>query len=600
MVNIKEAFFKMIKNLIKVLKLGYEIDPKLMSMYFITSFIAGISPIIVSYFLKIVIDELVIMQSSSVGNIMQILFFSVFGYFSFQLLTSIFFGLNNAYYDYLLRNKLQIGLNYKFLKKVSSLDYGHLEDSNTQNLINNVSNTYTWELPDSIRIWNYIFSNIVGVISSSIALISFGLWIPFVIFIIALPRLYFKVKYGNFVWSMFGGNAPDSKKLWYMGHLLNNTYSIIESRVFQSQEALLSKLSEIQKKLYEKNKIPIDNYRIVLIISPLIENILIFGIIYLFLPKVLVGAISIGSFTFFISLIIRINNDFSWFSTHLGELYSKSLFIRPFFELMGLPKLINENKKGKIIEHNTPKIEFKNVSFSYPNGRQIINNISFVINPGEKIAFVGVNGAGKSTIIKLLCRFYDVSDGEILINGTNIKDINLESWYSCISTLFQDFIKYNFSVKENIMLGNIKINDEKKMHDAAIKSGADEFIKKLKNGYDQVLGKWYSDGEELSGGQWQKLAIARAIYQDAPLLIMDEPTSAIDAESEYKIFKNLNKSYKGKSLILVSHRFSTVRNADKIIVIDNGKIIEQGTHKKLLNLKGKYALMFSTQAKGYQ
>jgi len=600
MVKLKEAFLSITKNLAKVLKIGYEIDPKLINLYYITSFFAGISPIIVSYFMTRLIDNIITFQPIT-SNPLTIIAFSLFGYFLFQLSSSISYGLNQSYYDYLLRNKLQMGLVYRFLKKISSLDYGHLENSNTQNLINNVSNTYAWELPDTIRIWNYIFSNLVGLISSSIALISFGGWIPLVVVLVALPRLYFKIKYGNFVWSMFGGNAPESKKLWYMENLLTNNFSIMESRVFQSQEALLNKLTDIQKNLYEKNKIPLDNYRLVLIISPIIEVILLFIIVYSFIPNVLIGVLSIGSFTFFISIINRMSSDISWFSTHLGELYSKSLFIKPFFELMGLPKLIHESKNPKVVEKKPPLIEFKNVSFTYPNSeREIIKDVSFKINPGESIAFVGVNGAGKSTLIKLLCRFYDVTKGEILINGVNIKDLKIESWYDCIATLFQDFIKYNFSVKENIMLGNTKISDEQRMHEAAVKSGADEFIDKFKNKYNQLLGKWYSEGEELSGGQWQKLAIARAIYQDAPLLIMDEPTSAIDAESEFKIFKNLNKSYKGKSLILVSHRFSTVRNADKILVIDNGEIIEKGTHKELLTLGGKYATMFTTQAKGYQ
>jgi ATP-binding cassette subfamily B protein len=169
-----------------------------------------------------------------------------------------------------------------------------------------------------------------------------------------------------------------------------------------------------------------------------------------------------------------------------------------------------------------------------------------------------------------------------------------------LGTLFQDFVKYNFTVKDNIMLGAPHIKDEKRMHEAAVQSGAYEFIKNFEKGYDQMLGRRFEDGEELSSGQWQKLAIARTFYEKAPILIMDEPTSAIDAESEYEIFQNLEKVYKNKTLILVSHRFSTVRNANKIIVIDGGQIMEIGTHNELLKQNGKYAIMFNTQAKGYQ
>ena len=229
-----------------------------------------------------------------------------------------------------------------------------------------------------------------------------------------------------------------------------------------------------------------------------------------------------------------------------------------------------------------------------------MDGVSFVIEPGESIALVGHNGAGKTTIVKLLCRFYDVSDGEILINDTNIKNLDLSRWYKFLGTLFQEFVKYHFTVRENIFLGAPDKNDEKAMKEAANKSGAAEFIERLPKKYDTILGKEFEDGEELSGGQWQKLAIARAFYEEPPVLILDEPTSAIDAEAEYEIFNNLEKQYKNKTLILVSHRFSTVRNANKIIVIDHGKIVESGSHKELMSLGGEYSKLFSIQAKGYR
>lgn len=400
---------------------------------------------------------------------------------------------------------------------------------------------------------------------------------------------------------MYGGGAPEAKRLWYIGDLLTESHAILETRIFQSQEALLSKLSNIQEHLYQINKKPLDNYRWVLIIAPLLESIVVFILIYWFLPGALTGALSIGSLTFIITTLEQFREHTAWGSAHLGELYEYILFVKPYFELINLPKLIKEKKNPIILtDGEPPHIEFKNVSFSYPNGREVLKNISFSINPGETVAFVGVNGAGKTTIVKLLCRFYDVSGGEILINGINIKDLKLSNWYKYLGTLFQDFVKYNFTIKENITLGNPSLNDEKLMIEASKQAGSDEFIRSFKKGYNQMLGRRFEDGEELSGGQWQKLAIARAFYERAPVLIMDEPTSAIDAQAEYEIFQNLEKVYKGKTLILISHRFSTVRNANKIIVIENGRITEMGSHKELLDKNGKYAIMFNTQAKGYQ
>ncbi len=241
------------------------------------------------------------------------------------------------------------------------------------------------------------------------------------------------------------------------------------------------------------------------------------------------------------------------------------------------------------------------MSFSYPKSRKkVLDNLSFRISSGESVALVGKNGAGKTTIVKLLCRFYDVSSGEILINGTNIKDVDLSDWYKYLGTLFQEFIKYDFTVKENITLGKKENFDESKMIKAARQSGAYDFIKELPNRFEQVLGKQFEGGVELSIGQWQKIAIARAFYESAPVLILDEPTSAIDAEAEYGIFENLSKEYKDKSLLLISHRFSTVRNAGRIIILDNGKIVEEGTHDDLMSKNGEYSKLFKLQAKGYQ
>jgi ATP-binding cassette subfamily B protein len=240
------------------------------------------------------------------------------------------------------------------------------------------------------------------------------------------------------------------------------------------------------------------------------------------------------------------------------------------------------------------------VSFSYPAGRQALSDVSFVIEPGESVALVGANGAGKSTIIKLLCRFYDVTGGQILINGVDVRELDLAHWYAHLGTLFQDFVQYKLTVRDNVLLGDPTRVDEAAMVEAIRKAGAAGLVSELPEGYDQILGTEFADGEQLSGGQWQKLAIARAFYQSAPVLIMDEPTSAIDAEAEFEIFNNLEAEYRDKTLILVSHRFSTVRNADRIVVIDDGRIAEQGTHEQLCADGGRYAAMFALQAAGYR
>ena len=386
-----------------------------------------------------------------------------------------------------------------------------------------------------------------------------------------------------------------------MNYLLQDATAVREIRISQSSESLLNKFKEIQQNLFNLNKNALDKYLRVLTIPPIIQAVVIFLVAYYFLPDVLVGPLTIGSFTLIISMLEQLGGRASVASANLAHLYESNLYTNHYFELLALPSLMPIAENPIVIkEIKPPKIEFRNVSFNYPNGQTVLENISFVVEPGESVAMVGHNGAGKTTIVKLLCRFYDVTDGEILINGINIKELDLSSWYKFLGTLFQEFVQYHFTIRENITFGAPDRKDEKAMIEAAIKSGAAEFIEILPKKYDQILGKEFEEGEELSGGQWQKLAIARAFYEEPPVLILDEPTSAIDAEAEYEIFNNLEKQYKNKTLILISHRFSTVRNANKIIVIDRGKIIETGSHDELMNLNGLYEKLFSIQAKGYK
>ncbi|HEU4497271.1 MAG TPA: ATP-binding cassette domain-containing protein, partial [Flavobacterium sp.] len=246
--------------------------------------------------------------------------------------------------------------------------------------------------------------------------------------------------------------------------------------------------------------------------------------------------------------------------------------------------------------------EFKNVFFAYPESDcQILKDISFVVNAGEKIAFVGQNGAGKTTLTKLILRFYEPTSGEILLDGININRYDKSEYQEYFGVLFQDFFRYEFSVKENIAIGKIgEIGNHQRIERAAKLSLADEVVADLKFGYEQQLGKRFVKGHELSGGQWQKIALARAYMKDAEVMILDEPTSALDAKAESEVFDGFLSLIENKTSIIISHRFSTVRRADRIIVLENGQILESGTHGELMENDRLYAQLFSLQAEGYQ
>lgn len=591
------------KNIKRMLQLVWKMDRRLVIKYYLTGGLAALFPLFVSLTMKWLIDSMISKELiNGIASIpLIIIIFLGLRYLVFVGQDFVSWGLHSTYYDHLFRYKLQNELNRLFYQKLAYIDIAHMEDPKTQDLIAKAKDTFTWRPPDFLRNLSYSFTNFISYVSAFIILWPFGWWIPLLITLVSIPRLYLRAKYGAVQWSLYGSGAPEVKKLWYFSYLLASPTAIREMKIFQSQETLLSKFKEIQNFIFNLNKKPLDNYIRVLTYPGILESVILFSIAYLQLNNYFTGLMTLGTFTLMLSMIEQLSWSTVGFVITFGEVYEHNLYVDHYFDVLELPELIKEDENPIVFAKIAPpKIEFKNVSFQYVKGKTVLRNVSFVINPGENVAFVGPNGAGKSTIVKLLCRFYDVTDGEILINGQNLKKLKLSNWYEFMGTLFQDFVQYHFTAKDNIVLGNPKIVDEKRMKEAAVRSGAYDFIKKYPKGFDQMLGREFEEGEELSIGQWQKLAIARAFYEEAPLLVLDEPTSAIDAESEYDIFNNLQKAYKNKSLILVSHRFSTVRNADKIFVIENGTVTESGTHKELIKAKGKYAKMFSLQAIGYQ
>ncbi|MBI1975429.1 MAG: ABC transporter ATP-binding protein [Candidatus Vogelbacteria bacterium] len=590
------------KNTKRLFSLAWRMDKRTTILYYLTAAIGALVPVASAYVLKLLIDYLQIAQNSFVTTIPVIVAVILAARYLVTLLDGVIYsGLHRSYLDYVFRYELQNEITMKFHRKISKLDIAHFENSEVQDLITKTRDTMQWRLPDYLRTFAEFFRDIVAFVAAFIVLLPFGLWIPILISIITIPRLYFQAKYGAIQWSIWGSGAPQTKKLWYLNYLLQEPMTVRETRISQSSESLLNKFQEIQRYLFNLSKSALDKYLRVLTIPPIIESIVIFFIAYHFLPPVVTGALTIGSYTLLISMLEQLGSRSANASMFFAHMYESNLYVNHYFDFLALPQLIPTTKNPVILEEiKPPKIEFRNVSFNYPKGQKVLDEVSFVIEPGESVALVGHNGAGKTTIVKLLCRFYDVSDGEILINDINIKALDLPRWYKFLGTLFQEFVRYHFTVRENIFLGAPEKKDENAMIEAARKSGAAEFIEQLPKKYDTILGKELEDGEELSGGQWQKLAIARAFYEEPPVLILDEPTSAIDAEAEYEIFSNLEKQYKNKTLILVSHRFSTVRNANKIVVIDHGKIIESGSHQELMKLGGQYAKLFSIQAKGYQ
>jgi ATP-binding cassette subfamily B protein len=287
---------------------------------------------------------------------------------------------------------------------------------------------------------------------------------------------------------------------------------------------------------------------------------------------------------------------------NLGALYEDSLFLSHLYEFLDLkPAVVEPTQPKRLPRSGQAELTLDHVSFQYPNAaRKVLDDICLTIRPGEHVAFVGENGAGKTTLIKLLCRLYDPSAGRILLDSMDLRELETVELRRHISAVFQDFAHYHATAWENIWYGHADLPPDREQITAAARhAGADNVIAGLSHGYDTVLGRWFETGEELSIGEWQKVALARAFLRDAPFIVLDEPTSAMDAQAEYDVFQTFRQLAKDHTAIFISHRLSTVKMADRIYVLENGRIAENGAHDDLMCQGGTYARLFAAQAQSY-
>lgn len=494
--------------------------------------------------------------------------------------------------------RLQNYLRKIFIKKVSELDYQHLEGKDTGNLISKVDEEFGWRIRATASDINNIFTNFISLTTVTIILLPKFPLLWLAIFVGQIPQYFIERYWIKKNWQLHEDNAENNKLIWDLNYQLRTKNYIAELRI-----------NNTIKYLFQKFASTFDNFtnsRVNLIHrqTPTQFGLIALSIsitaycLYTLVGQTHDGLLTIGLFTFYFQTITQAGDFFSSLVYNSVSITENSYHIGNFRQVMNLKNVVVSGSQ-EINISVPPIIRFDNVSFKYPNSkRYVYKNLNLTINTSEEIAIVGENGAGKSTLVKLICRFYDPTSGNIFINDINLKDINIESWHTQLSYLSQEFNRYgNLSLRDNVTIGKLgKPNDKQVL--SALKKADASFVDKYSKGLDTMLSQRY-DGEEPSWGQMQKIAIARIFYRNSPIIILDEPTASIDAVSESKIFNQLYQDIHGNTLIIVSHRFSTVRNAQRIIVIDKGSIVEQGSHDDLIKANGLYAKSFLLQAKGY-
>ncbi|MCP4665707.1 MAG: ABC transporter ATP-binding protein [Deltaproteobacteria bacterium] len=445
--------------------------------------------------------------------------------------------------------------------------------------------------------------NSLSLLAMAGLLYSFHWGMAAVLFAAALPGVIVRLKYSGKLFRWQSERTHAERRAGYFDWMLTGGIHAKEIRLFNLGPLFIDRFSALRKQLrHEKLNLTRRRSKADLVAQGS-ASLLVFGSLGFIAYRTVHGAITLGDLVMYYQAFQRGLGNLKGLLGSLAGLYESNLFLSNLFEFLDLkPKVWEAIHPEPFPRPMERGIVFRRVSFQYPTGkRKVLKDISMEIGAGEVVALVGENGAGKTTLTKLLCRLYEPDEGEINIDGINLRRYEIAGIRRGIGVIFQDYVHYYMTARENIWFGNIDIPPEHEgIVTAAVTAGADDVITHLPKGYDTVLGKWFKEGEELSIGEWQKVALARAFFRDAQILVLDEPTSAMDSQSEYEVFKRFRQSLGGRTAILISHRFSTVRMADRIFVFQDGGICESGTHEELVKLGGKYAHLFERQARHYR
>jgi ATP-binding cassette, subfamily B, bacterial len=563
--------------------------------------VAGLLPGAIAYIGKLIIDGVVAASQSQVLSDR----WTALGYLSLEaiavaLLAGSKQGLTLC--QSLLRALLGQKVNILILEKALTLDLAHFEDSEFYDKLTRARREAS-SRPLSL------VSRTFGLGQDALALITYGgLLLKFswgavvILMLAAIPAFIAETRFAGQAFRLFRWRAPETREQTYLETLIAREDFAMEVKLYQLGPMLLDRYRDIFARLYSEDRNLTIRRGLWSYILGLLSTLAFYGAYVWIILEAIAGQISLGDLTMYLVVFRQGQSTFSSALSAIGGMYEDSLYLSNLYELLEeeIPQTVGHAHWGSLPGDG---IRFENVSFIYPgNTEPALKNVSLHLKPGEKLAIVGENGSGKTTLIKLLTRLYSPSSGRILLDGLDLQAWDIETLQRRIGVIFQNFVRYQFTVGENVGVGDVKyLTDAQRWESAAEKGMALPFIQEMTAGFQTRLGRWFKSGRELSGGQWQKIALSRAFMRtEADILVLDEPTSAMDAEAEVQIFNQFRQVTQDQMAILISHRFSTVRMADWIVVLSNGEVIEQGTHDELVAAGGRYAHLFALQAAGYQ
>jgi ATP-binding cassette, subfamily B, bacterial len=625
--NFKQSVTGTTAALPRILRLVWDASPAITLGLFVTTAIAGVIPAVAAYTAKLLINAVV--QGISINHFHQpdrVSFASLdhsswlFGHLSTPVFTAVdmilvlvilqlalfaitaLLGTLRNITQQLLQNEVSMRIQLMVMEKAASLDLAFYEDPASYDLLRRAQT-------DSINRPVIMISTAFGLVQTLltfITMIALLVGVSPLLAVIALvspiPAFIADTRYGWRGYNIARWGSRLLRRMNYLVTLLTTDSYAKEVKLFGLGGYFIDRYRLIAKTYYSSQRAQVARrYMTGFALGNL--STIVTSATYLYVAlQAIVGRLTLGDLTLFTTAASQVQGSIQGILGGFSGMYEHNLYLNNLFELMETKSTMPRSAAPlEVPQPMRGEIRFDNVTFAYPGAQaNALADLSFTVKPGETLAIVGRNGAGKTTLFKLICRLYDPNAGRILIDGIDIKDFEPNELRAQIGAMFQDYVTYQATAAENIGLGNVQdINDRERIEVAGAQAGASELISGLPEGYDTALGKWFDHGVNLSGGEWQKVALARAFMRDAKILLLDEPTSALDAQAEYDLFERLRSLTRGRTAVYISHRFSTVRRADRIVFLEHGRLVEEGTHAELMKLNGRYARLFRMQASAY-